>query len=306
MLNKIQDKLSKIIKYSVAIICFIIGALALFLTVYFKVKMNDAIEACYTKIDNIFFNLINVCIGVGALYGFYKISDKINKKILFVLVVVISMIFGFAWVNYIQYIPINDQLMMVYSADNLLNKQAELVLNLGEYLNRNPHQLGYVIYIMVVYKIFNLRSNMIVLQNLNVLYSAINGVLLYLICKELFNEDKVRKMCLLLIGLFSVLYWTFFDVHVYGNIPGLMFALVATLFTLKFLKNKKLYNLAIIAITITIAYMLKSNYEIFMLGIICVIILDIMKGNTKLKYALGIVRNCCSNVWCKNNNLFDN
>ena len=147
---------------------------------------------------------------------------------------------------------------------------------------------------------------MIVLQNLNVLYSAINGVLLYLICKELFNEDKVRKMCLLLIGLFSVLYWTFFDVHVYGNIPGLMFALVATLFTLKFLKNKKLYNLAIIAITITIAYMLKSNYEIFMLGIICVIILDIMKGNTKLKYALGIVRNCCSNVWCKNNNLFDN
>ena len=101
MLNKIQEKLSKIIKYAVAIICFIIGVLALFLTVYFKVKMNDAIEACYTKIDNIFFNLINVCIGLGALYGFYKASNKINKKLLFILVLVISMIFGFAWVNYI-------------------------------------------------------------------------------------------------------------------------------------------------------------------------------------------------------------
>lgn len=288
MSNKIQKKLSEIIKYAVSLICFIIGILAFFITVYFKLKLNDATEICNTKTDNILFNLINICIGLGALYGFYKASDKINKKIVLLISIIISLILGFAWVNYIQFMPANDQLLMVYSADNLLNKSGSLVLNPGEYLNRYPHQLGYVIYVMVIYKIFNLRSNMIILQNLNVIYSAINGMLLYFICKELFKEEKVQKMCLLLIALFSALFWTFFDVHVYGNIPGLMFALIAVLFTLKFLKNRKIYNIIIISISLGIAYLLKSNYEIFMLGIIFILIFDIMKG-TNTKYIFGII-----------------
>lgn len=288
MLNNLQKKLSEIIKYAVAIICFIIGILAFIITVSFKIKLNDVTEICFTKIDNILFNLINVCICFSALYGFYKISDKINRKIIFAISIIISLILGFAWVNYMKFMPANDQLLMVYSADNLLNKTGDLVLRPGEYLNRYPHQLGYIIYVMVIYKIFNLRSNMLILQNLNVIYSAINGIVLYFICKELFKEEKVQKMLLLLIALFSVLFWTFFDVHIYGNVPGLMFALIAVLFTIKFLNKRKMYNLVIISISLGIAYLLKSNYQIFMLGIIFVLVFDIMK-NSNIKYILGII-----------------
>ena len=288
MLNNLQKKLSEIIKYAVAIICFIIGILAFIITVSFKIKLNDVTEICFTKIDNILFNLINVCICFSALYGFYKISDKINRKIIFAISIIISLILGFAWVNYMKFMPANDQLLMVYSADNLLNKTGDLVLRPGEYLNRYPHQLGYIIYVMVIYKIFNLRSNMLILQNLNVIYSAINGIVLYFICKELFKEEKVQKMSLLLIALFSVLFWTFFDVHIYGNVPGLMFALIAVLFTIKFLNKRKMYNLVIISISLGIAYLLKSNYQIFMLGIIFVLVFDIMK-NSNIKYILGII-----------------
>ena len=44
---------------------------------------------------------------------------------------------------------------MIYSADNLLNKTGNLVLEPGQYLNRYPHQLGFVIYIMLIYKILD-------------------------------------------------------------------------------------------------------------------------------------------------------
>lgn len=63
------------------------------MTIYFKVKLNDAIESCYTKIDNILLNLINIGIGLFALYGFYKVSNKINKKIVFVISIILSLIF---------------------------------------------------------------------------------------------------------------------------------------------------------------------------------------------------------------------
>lgn len=287
MLNKIQERLSIIIKYAIIIMCIVIGISAFFVTFNFDIEINNVSEKCKIKIDNIIFNIIYVFIGMGILYGFYKISNKINKKLLVVIMITISMILGFCWVNYVKFYPNSDQVLMVYCADNLLNKTGNLVLEPGQYLDRYPHQLGFVIYVMIIFKLLNLRSNMIILQNLNVIYSVINCIIMYFIAKELFKEEKVHKISAVLIGMFSILYWTFFDVHIYGNIPGLMFALIAVLFTIKFLKNRKIYNVIIIASSLAISYLLKSNYQIFMLGILLVLVLDIIK-NGKFKYILSI------------------
>ena len=92
------------------------------------------------------------------------------------------------------------------------------------------------------------------MQTFNVIYSTLNGVLLFYICKRIFKEEKVQKICLIFISFFS-LYWTFFNTHIYGNIPGLTFALLGVLFTLKYLDNHKFYNMVIIGAFLTIAYL---------------------------------------------------
>lgn len=125
------------------------------------------------------------------------------------------------------------------------------------------------------------------LQTLNIIYSSLNGVLLYLICRNIFKEEKVQKISLILVTFFS-LYWTFFNTHIYGNIPGLTFALFAVLFTTKYLDNKKFYNMPIIGAFLTIAYLLKSNYEIFLCAISIIILLNVI-NTKKVRDLLGIV-----------------
>lgn len=273
----ITNKLAKLRQLSssgiilvVAIILLAIGILSIDTTVFFNVIINYASELCRFKKDNILLNIMGCGVTLTALYFIYKIIlPKINEKLLLILMIIISLIMGFFWVNYIEFRPLADQSLVVYCAECLLDKDVKTILEPGEYLNRNPHQLGCVIYIMTAFKIFNTRSPL-VLQNLNVIYSAVNLFLLYLICRELFEKDLIRKIAILLMGVFSI-YWAFFSTHVYGNIPGLMFGLIALLFTLKYIKNNKIYNLVIIAISITIAYMLKSNYQIFLCAIIIIL-----------------------------------
>lgn len=132
---------------------------------------------------------------------------------------------------------------------------------------------------MTIFRILG-KTDTINLQILNVIFATISGFVLYLICKEIFKEEIVQKICLLLIAFFSI-YWSFFSVHVYGNLPGLAFGLIALLFTLKFLNNNKIYNIIISAISISLAYLLKTNYEIFACAIVIVLILHFLQNYKK-------------------------
>ena len=142
---------------------------------------------------------------------------------------------------------------------------------------------------MSVFKIFNTR-NVIYVQNLNVIYSAISLIVLYFIVKQLFKEEIIHKIALIFITFFSI-YFTFFSAHVYGNIPGLMFGLIALLFTLKFVDSNKLWHLIIVAVSITFSYLLKNNYEIFLFAIIIELLLKALR-DLKLKPILGIFIIC--------------
>ncbi len=277
--QKIQKLSSSAIMIVVGAIVAVIGILAIIITVYFNVTINFANEKCEFRIDNIFLNILFSCIGLTLLYGVYKLLPKINKKILLIIVLAVSLCFGIWWVNRIEFKPISDQSMVVYCGEKFVENDLPTILNPGEYLNRNPHQLGFCVYIMTVFRLFNTRSPL-VLQILNVIYSAVSALTLYLICKEIFKEDIVHRLCLILIAFFSI-YWAFFSTHVYGNIPGLMFGLIAFLFTLKFIESNKVYNLVITAVAISVAYLLKTNYEIFAVAILIILFLHFLQAFTK-------------------------
>lgn len=121
---------------------------------------------------------------------------------------------------------------------------------------------------------------------INCIASVINIFILYTISKLLFKNENIQKILVLLLGGFA-LYWMFFNPHFYGNIIGLTFALGAVLFTLFYLEKRNWFNLILSGILISISILLKSNYNIFLCGIILVLILDIIK-KWKIKNLLVI------------------
>jgi hypothetical protein len=272
---------------AVAIISCIIAVLAIKLTCYFgDTRINFAGEESDYKSENFVLNTLFVAITILGVYLIYKIISKINAKILLAISIIITMAIGLIWVNTIQFKPVADQQMVKFCAESILDNDLADILEPGEYLNRNPHQLGFVLYIMAIFKIFNTRSDLL-LQTLNIIYSTLNGVILYFICKSIFKEEKVQKIALIFITFFS-LYWAFLDTYIYGNVPGLTFGLLAILFTVKYLDNHKFYNIPIIALSLCIAYLLKSNYEIFLCAILIIIFFDII-NTKKIMNILGIV-----------------
>lgn len=116
---------------------------------------------------------------------------------------------------------------------------------------------------------------------INCIASVINMFIIYNISKLLFKNENVQKILVILLGGFA-LYWMFFNPHFYGNIIGLTFALGAVLFTLFYLEKRNWFNLILSGILISISILLKSNYNIFLCGIILILVLDIIK-NWKLK-----------------------
>lgn len=144
----------------------------------------------------------------------------------------------------------------------------------GGYLSVYPFQLGISYIFSIIYRIFG--QNFMNVEYINVLCSLLNMFLLFLISKEIFKNEKVQKILSLLLGLFG-LYFMFFNVHVYGNIIGLSFALSALLFTLIYLRTNKLYNIILAGVLIEISIIAKSNYNIFLCGIIAILIFNIIK-----------------------------
>ena len=107
----------------------VIGILAIIITVYFNVAINFANEKCDFKIDNIFSNILFTCLGLALIYGFYKLAPKINKKILLVIALAISLFIGCGWVNRIEFKPISDQSLIVYCGEKFVDNDLPTILN---------------------------------------------------------------------------------------------------------------------------------------------------------------------------------
>ena len=98
------------------------------LTVYFDVKINFASESCLFRSESLALNIFLTIAAFLIFYIMYKLINKINSKILFVLAIVITAVIGLAWVNSIKLKPVADQLMVKNCATAILdNKLADIL-----------------------------------------------------------------------------------------------------------------------------------------------------------------------------------
>ena len=84
------------------------------------------------------------------------------------------------------------------------------------------------------------------------------------------------------------MYFMFFNTHIYGNIPGLTFALLSILFTMMFIDLQKVRYIFGIGISISISILLKTNYNIFLIGIFLILFIDLI-NNVNYKKILGFI-----------------
>ena len=278
--EKIQIFCSKYLLLGVAILVLIIGIFSLLVTAFFKLDTYKyTLERTAYVWENIPFLFLGILVFLLGCFIFYKITKKVKTKWVLAICLIIIAISQLLWICNLKFNPRYDQLSVIELAEKLLQKDFSDFGDPTSYFGIYPFQLGIIYYIAIIYKIFN-TNNPLLLQILNVGFSIINLFLMYKITKQLFKDKKIEKVVIFLLLGFSI-YFLFFNVFVYGNINGLTFGLIALYNTLRYLETKKIKNILITAITMAIAIILKSNYSIFLCGVIIILLLEFLKDKNK-------------------------
>ncbi len=283
--NKFQRLINFIHKYGlifISIIIGIIGILSIFITAYFNFPKKYAdCELTSFKYSIGIIEVICVIFSIIAIALLCKkILKKVSSKILLLMLLIVDIFVFIFWINLLKMPPIADQKLVNNMAIGFLNNNLHPFLENGQYLFRHPYQFGITYVIAIIYKIFG--ENFIYVQYANAIFSIINLILIYLMAKIIFKSENIQKILVVLLAGFS-LYFMFFNIFIYGNILGLTLALLASLFTLLYLDNGKKYNLILVGIFSCLSIIIKTNYYVFLCGIIIVLILDIIrKWNIKL------------------------
>lgn len=274
-MKRLQEFLSKYLVIVVAIVVGFIGVLSFFFTAYFQADYRNASEATFYRLDNIIFNILGIVVAVGIIFLYHKLVKKVNIWVILSIVLGLALLTQIIYIQQIKFIPTSDQSIICFYANEMLKGNLKDIFVPGSYLNNYPFQTWLTGFIAVIFKYFG-KDNFLVFQVMNVIASVCNMALLFLITRKLFQKETVQKICLLLILGFN-LYFVFFNVHVYGNIMGLTFSLIAIYTTMLFMEKKHWWYLIISGIAITIAIFFKSNYNIFLCGILLTLVLYAMQ-----------------------------
>lgn len=280
---KICDIARILIIIAAIIIMTVISIKAFYKTGYFPSTYDNAIEKTDYKYDNILENLAYIILFLVIIYLLNKLLMKIKLKYVIPIGLVCVFIIFVWFVVTLDLVPIADQGQIMILADAVSNNIINLHVNPGSYLEMFPYQFGFAYYVGIVIKIINLTQNIfgldsyIYLQILNAVYSIICMVLMYLIGNRLLKENKRAKNILIILTIFFGVYFMFFNTHVYGNLPGLIFGLFAFLCTIRFVQEGKWYNLILSGISIFIAIYLKTNYQIFLIAILGVLGMELLR-----------------------------
>lgn len=142
------------------------------------------------------------------------------------------------------------------------------------YLVHYPHQLGMIAYLELIYGIFGIKS-FILLQLLNTLSILSVIYFLHRITEEVFHEPKIQAMLsLLCLGMLPLyLYVTF----IYGDIPGMGFAVPAIYFVIRYLSTGLRRLLLPAFFCITFAVLFKSNNSVILAALFIILLLHALQ-----------------------------
>ncbi len=168
------------------------------------------------------------------------------------------------------------------SADPLGVQQAAQALRTGDltpfrtggYISIYPHQMGLAWLSWLLAAVFG-DLNPVVFQLLNVL----GVVLLYRElseCCALFGMSRGAQLGVVLLGILFYPFWLYCS-FVYGNVLGMAFSVLAMRLELRFLRDGGLKRAFGAAGAACLALLLKSNYLIFVIGMLLTALVELLR-----------------------------
>ena len=242
---------------------------------------------------------ILVFIAFSCLLFFIKPKKVFENKyvpfMICIAVAVLSLIVVFAS----QYYPKFDQCHVMEIA-GALNEGDFSELEKGGYLYQYPFQIGIVLYYRVLSHIFG-NYNYVMFQAVNAIWIFMTYYLLVKITERLGGE-KYKSGVAFLCLIFSP--YLFFVTFLYGSVVGLPFALLSFYMMFLYEENPKISYLLICGLSMGIAVIMKSNYQIFLIAEViyllfsCFFIKSDKKRKITYKLLLAAVAVICT-MLCK-------
>lgn len=272
---------------------FLLSILSILSTCYISA---DSSEMSFFVKDNIFLNLgaflliiflFTACKKTKRMQAFFdrlendEIFFQKNLRFLLYILLVVSVI----WVLSTQYIPGGDQRSVQNGVYSLHIKNYFMFGDNG-YLARYPNQLG-LVWICYLFSIVFGSNNYVSFQLLNTFGIFFFYREMVKIC-ECLGFRRIVQFTTVATGILFfplIMYCSF----VYGNILGLSCSISAIRQELSFFKYRKKRNALLSAIMITLAISLKSNYLIFMTGMVIYAIIELIRQKQLKFFILPIL-----------------
>ena len=231
-------------------------------------------EVTQYESSNPLLNLVVIVCFVAILYGIKVFLSKRKKAVqhlrVIKLVTVLVAVFGTWLVISTQLWPHSDQ-MSVFAVASELRSHIYTAWQKGGYMFMYPNQNGDVFFIWLTTKIIGDYNN-VGLQFINVVSLVGTYLCAYGIYRQQRNGETYSTG--IFIGMCAFLPLAMYVTFVYGTLVGLFLSMAALLFADRFYRSRKVWNLLLAGVLMILAVLIKSNYLIFMIGMLVILVLD--------------------------------
>ena len=134
-----------------------------------------------------------------VIFVYFYLKKNYSKKLLFIILLSVGLIFRVLWFLNLDSIPVGDFNRMFICAGEFLTG-SNYMFRGTSYFARFPHMTATVLYFAIIRNFFS--NPLIAIRIINIVLSMFNIILLYMISKEIFKDEKKSFWVLLISALY--------------------------------------------------------------------------------------------------------
>lgn len=277
-----MDKLERILQILISFMCTIPLLVVAFITMRYNVSVTHGWEEII-NISRVPYTLYIVLVLVIVILLCGRIFDGIDSRKFLCVGMACFAICGLYLVFNADTSFRADQSSCFKIANNI-NVGNFSDFKKGNYIDTYPFQLGWITLEQILIKF---SKNISFMYFCFFVFSALSIILLWLISKEIKQKNYVQNMTLML----SLLFFPhlFNIMFVYGNVPGYLLFLCAVYFQIKSIKSDRIRYYVLTVFFGVSSFILKSNFEIGLIAITIIYVLEIVRHPKSRKFYITIV-----------------
>lgn len=252
-------------------------------------RIRPSWESVIYYSDGFIGNILWLAVGMLVIFLILPLLKKIPLWAELIIVSVWTITLGAIWVYSSNSAPSEDSWRVMTAAYQFAENNFESFNADNRYFYDYSFQLGYVFFNEIIIRIamiFGKPENLLFIEMINVILLAASYIAIILINTRIFKDDRVRHVTALMLMLAA--QPLIFSSFLYGIIPGMTFALYGVLFMILYLQKDKFAYGIFSAVCTAIAIMNKTNNNIVLVAICCIVFVTMFKRKKIIKDMLYI------------------